>query len=182
MLEEIETAYTELTTHIEKNDALRSEHELLEAELKQLQAALAKAKAERDQAIGETYLLKCSSQDATYEELLRQNRELEDTFVKVKIEHAQLTDELETVRDELTYYQQLERERDNEIVGLSKELEKNIKQREILKGKVQQGGKPQPVAASRNAHMSNLYAQPPPRQTGTFFWNASNARNNLKFE
>lgn len=98
---------------------------------------LAIAKAERDQAIGETFIIKQNgTQGNESNEVLETNRSLKCTLAKVKTENASLCQELDTAQNDFECHQKLAKAQESELLYLAKELEKSLRQRELLREKL----------------------------------------------
>ena len=128
--------HTEFTQHTEAEDALEAQCVELEHVLETVQQETALVKAQRDKAIGETYALSQRS-DPHSERLAENIRSLEDALVLTKVECARLSEENESLRDDLQCYQQLGQAKDQELHRLSLELKRHLKQREMLRSEPQ---------------------------------------------
>lgn len=167
---EFEKSYQELEGHLERHRRLKNEYDNLQDTLLSLKQEFSVAKAERDQAIGESFVVKQNGpNDSSFDELMQVNTSIEDTLVKVKIENAMLSQELDTVQSDLECYQKLAKEQDNEIFYLTKELERNISQREMLREKLNLGEGGNSLCA-------------PSRGVTRVASNSQYNRNTLKFE
>lgn len=138
-------------------------------ELAHLRKKLEVVRQDRDQAIGERFMMqaKVLEQD-TYHDIIKNNLVLEEKLVQIKLEHATVSQELESNLDDLECLKSLVKIRDNELMHISKEMEKAIKQKDLLNEKLGNS----PGKSNKNApkgrfavpsisHMASMFSRPP---------------------
>mmetsp|Transcript_27146 Transcript_27146/g.26810 ORF Transcript_27146/g.26810 Transcript_27146/m.26810 type:complete len:252 (+) Transcript_27146:13-768(+) len=170
LLEKLKEARNELIKAKAKREERKDKYGSLQNEVEELKKKLEIVREERDQAIGERFMMKAKilEQD-TYHDIIKNNLLLEEKLVQIKLEHATLSQELESSLDDLECLKSLVKIRDNELLHISKEMEKAIKQKDLLNEKL--GNYPSPMnqklapkgrfGVSSIAHIGSMFSKPP---------------------
>lgn len=122
---------------------------------------LKQVRLERDQVIGEKYVLQTQLHEAKqFVTAAETCRLLEAKFVETKLESANLKMEIENLKDEIENSKELlvYKAKENEV--LSKELAKVTKQRDLVLERYS----PKPSTSSRNSDTAQSARRPPPSQ------------------
>lgn len=133
------------------------------------------ARLERDNAIGERFLLHTNTQEhPAYKELIHTRRDLEAKLFQSKLQQAQIKSNIQALKDELHVTNDSLLKKKACILGYYKELEKIAKQRDIVNDKLLRGervqvtpavNKSKPPLSVRSSLMprfiSKLYSTPP---------------------
>jgi len=164
-MQEYQTALQELNEYKKIKEDHKARYQKANKEAEELKETLSRTMAERDKAIGEKFMINQNllAQEA-FRELQNENRQLEEKLINVKVEYANSAQLLDAAKDDALYLRSLISIRDNEIVLLNREMEKVIKQRNILREKTQ--GKRHHTRNKESwskRSFANIYTRPPPQ-------------------
>jgi hypothetical protein len=126
-----------LLTDTKEKEAL-SDSQLKEERMKgrDLESLLSQVRLERDQAIGEKYLVQAQLKEISHYAAAEETcRGLEDKLAETKLQVAYLKTDVENLRDELNTAQALLLFKGKGFEVLHKELVKSIEQRDVIWGR-----------------------------------------------
>lgn len=144
-------------------------------EKEELTDRLESIRKERDNAIGERFLLHTNTQEhPAYKELVRTARDLEAKLMQSKLQQAQIKASIDNLTDELAVTNDLIEKKKLSILNYQKEYQKIAKQRDVVNEKLLKGervnaspavNKSKPPLSMRSSmipkFISNLYSTPP---------------------
>jgi hypothetical protein len=128
----------------------------------ELQSQVKQVRLERDQAIGEKYILQAQLKEAAELAGAAEHcRVLETKLVETKLESANLKMEIDNLKDELDSTNGLLVFKSKEFENLNKELLKVIKQRDLVLERYTA----KPTTSSRNSDSGHASRRPPTLQS-----------------
>jgi cell division protein FtsB len=145
-----------LTNYRDKEAASYTQLKEQRAKVNELQAQVSLVRGERDEAIGEKYILQEQLRETSqYAAAADTCRVLEGKLVETKLESANLKMEIENLKDEIESSRGMLAFKNREFDNLSKELAKVVKQRDLVLEKY--SSKP----SSRNSETAQTPRKPP---------------------
>lgn len=150
-----------LTSYRDSDAAHYTQLKTQKTQVTDLQSQLQHVRLERDQAIGEKYVLQAKLKETSHLTAAADNcRALEAKLVETKLESAHLKMEIENMSDELETTKALLTYKAKEYDNLNKELAKVSKQRDLVLERYST----KPTSSSRGSETGNSARRPPMSQ------------------
>jgi len=159
--EQLNSQASLITSYRDKEAASYTHLKEQKSKVADLMSQLKQVRLERDQAIGEKYVLQAQLKETNqYASAAETCRILEAKLVETKLESANLKMEIENLKDELETTKGMMMFKAKEYDNLYKELAKVTKQRDLVLERYS----PKPSTSSRNSDTAQSARRPPTTQ------------------